>query len=128
MTMNARFIILHQPEPPAYYDIIIDRGNSASSFRIAQFDMLALLDGTEVLAREVDAPSGQVEHDTPFNCSRGAFRQFDSGACFIERWQPPVIILQLDAGRFFGTLHILKIEEGYSLRYVRKRSAKSPRP
>lgn len=121
--MKASFIILHRTESPAYYDIIIDRGDSASTFRIDQFDMLALLDGTEVSAREVTPRPSQAEPGVPVTCDRGAFRQFDAGACVIERWQPPVIILQVDSGRFLGTLHLLEVEDGYSLRYVRKRSA-----
>ena len=122
--MKVQYIILHQPESPAYYDIIIDRGDSASSFRIAQFDMLALLDGTEVLSREVYARPSQAGRDGPISCDRGTFSQFDSGACAIERWNPPVIILQFSGTRFNGTIHLLKVEDGYSMRYVRNRSVK----
>ncbi|MBN2160090.1 MAG: hypothetical protein JW807_11895 [Spirochaetes bacterium] len=122
--MKTTFIIIQQTESPPYYDIIIDRGDSASSFRIAQFDMLALLDGTEVLSQEVRSPPELSERGVPVTCDHGAFRQFDEGSCFIERWQPPVMILQLSGRRFLGTLHLLEVGDGYSMRYIRNRSAK----
>ncbi len=128
MTMGARFAIHHHTDSPAYYDIMIDRGDSVSIFRIEQFDMLALLDGTEVKAESIDGSvDGQVPLDEPVDCGRGAVRLFESGSCSIERWSSPVYILQIAGRQFYGTLHVLKVEEGYSLRYVRSR-AKKPSP
>jgi len=122
--MGAKFAIHHHPDPPAFYDIIIDLGDSASAFRIVQFDMLALMDGTEVKAESID--NGGAVPEGPVDCGRCAVRLFDAGTCIIERWSPPVYIIQIAGGRFYGTLHILKVEEGYSLRYVRSRAHKPP--
>jgi hypothetical protein len=129
VTMNAQFAIHHHTDSPAYYDIFIDRGDSVSIFRIEQFDMLALLDGTEVKAEGIEGHGdGQTPPDEPVDCGRGTVRLFDSGPCAIERWSAPVYILQIAGRQFYGTLHVLKVEEGYSLRYVRSRSKNtSPR-
>lgn len=122
----AQFAIHHHPDSPAYYDLIFDRGDSLSAFRIAQFDMLSLLDGTEVKAEEVDSgASYSAPLDKPAACGAGRVRLFDSGLCAIERWSPPVYLIQVAGKQFYGTLHMLKVEEGFSLRYVRSRSKKS---
>ena len=124
--MSAHFAIHHHTDSPAYYDIMIDRGDSISTFRIIQFDMLAFLDGTEVKAEGIDSGSiDKVTLDIPVSCGRGTIRLFDAGSCAIERWSPPVYILQIAGRQFYGTLHILKVEVGYSLRYVRSRSKKT---
>lgn len=127
--MPSHFVMYHQPESPAYYDITIDRGDSVSIFRIVQFDMLAFLDGTEVKGAGIDtANAEQTPLGEPICCDRGKVRVFDSGPCTVERWNPPVFILQIAGRQFYGTLHILKVEEGYSLRYVRSRNKNSSRP
>ncbi|MBP7735781.1 MAG: hypothetical protein KA369_07405 [Spirochaetes bacterium] len=121
-----QFAIHHHPDSPAYYDIIIDGGESLATFRIAQFDMLAFLDGTEVKADEVDNGSaGTAPLDKPVSCGAGKVRLFDSGLCAIERWSPPVYLIQVAGKQFYGTIHMLKVEDGYSLRYIRSRSRKS---
>ncbi len=123
--MSAHFAIHHHTDPPAYYDIIIDRGNTISIFRIIQFDMLAFLDGNEVKAEEIETGSAdKAALDIPVSCESVTLRLFDAGSCTIERWSPPVYILQIAARQFYGTLHILKVEEGYSLRYIRSRAKK----
>jgi hypothetical protein len=125
--MSSQFAIHHHTDPPAYYDINIDRGDRVVVFRIVQFDMLALLDGTEVSAEMIDqagvepTPLGE-----PISCGQGTVRLFDAGSCAIERWSPPVYILQLAGRQFYGTFHILKAKEGYSLRYVRIRAQRTP--
>ncbi|HOT44858.1 MAG TPA: hypothetical protein PLM53_13225 [Spirochaetota bacterium] len=125
--MGATFAIHHYPDPPAFYNIIIDRGDSVATFRIVQFDMLALQDGTEVKAESVDN-GGSGDLGRPVDCGRGTVRLFDSGLCAIERWSHPVYIVHIAGRQFYGTLHILKADEGYSLRYVRSRANKpSPR-
>jgi hypothetical protein len=123
--MGARFAIHHHADPPAYYDIIIDRGDSASTFRIVQFDMLAFQDGTEVKAEIINNADG-CGLDDPVDCGSGRVRLFDAGSCLIERWSPPVYIIHIAGRQFYGTLHILKVQEGYSLRYVRSRAKKQP--
>ena len=125
MTMG-RFAIHQYTDPPAHYDITVDRGDRVAVFRIEQFDMLALLDGTEVTAGMIeDAGFGQAPPGEPISCGRCMVRLFDDGSCGIERWDPPVYIFHIAGRQFYGTLHVLKAKEGYSLRYVRNR-AKRP--
>jgi hypothetical protein len=125
--MSAHFAIHHHTDSPAYYDIIIDREQAISIFRIVQFDMLAFLDGSEVKAEEIDPGSAdKASLDIPAGCGKGTVRLFDAGSCAIEQWSPPVYIIQITSRQFSGTLHILKVEEGYSLRYLRNRLKKPP--
>jgi hypothetical protein len=116
----------HHTDSPAYYDIIIERENAISIFRIDHSDILDFLDGTEVKAEEI-APGAAdtATRDIPVGSGKGTVRLFDEGSCAIERWVPPVYIIQIASRRFNGTLHILKVEEGYSLRYVRSRYGKT---
>lgn len=115
----------HHTDSPAYYDIIIDRENAMSIFRIDHYDILDFLDGTEVKAEEID-PGGadSATREIPAGSGNGTVRLFDTGSCAIERWVPPVYVIQVASRQLDGTLHILKVEEGYSLRYVRSRYKK----
>jgi hypothetical protein len=123
--LSEKFIIYHKTAPPAHYDVIIDRGDSLVTFRMAQFDMLALLDGTEVRAEEVtDQITGNTPHNEPISCDRGEFRLFDSGTCSIEQWGNPVIVLNIVGNIFSGTLHLLKTPDCFSMRYIRSRTSK----
>lgn len=126
--MGGRYIIHHQPEPPAYYDIILDRGDILVAFRIAQFDMMALKDGTEVSAELVraDEKSG-TPLDRPVPCDSGTVSVYDAGSFGIEMWGDPVIVLNVIGGIFAGTFHILKSKEIFSIRYIRSRTAKKTR-
>lgn len=126
--MAGQFVIHHHDGSPAFYDIIITRDDAVSTFRIEQFDMLALLDGTEVNAEGIESGSSETAHlDEAISCDRGMVRLFDSGACVIERWSPPVFLIQVAGRQFYGTIHILKVKEGYSLRYIRSRTATTRR-
>lgn len=129
MTMGGRYIIHHQPDPPAYYNIGLDRGDILVTFRIDQFDMLALMDGTEIKARLVQAQEkDQTPLDRPIPCDRGALDIYDAGSFGIEQWGEPVIVLAVMGRRFSGTFHLLQSKEDYSLRYIRSRTAKTIRP
>ena len=127
--MSAHFAIHHQTDSPAYYDIIIDRDNAISIFRIAHLDILDFLDGNEVKAEEIDPGNDdRVTTDIPAGHGKSSVHLFDTGSCAIERWVQPVYIIEVASRQLLGTLHILKVEEGYSLRYVRSRYKKpSPR-
>jgi hypothetical protein len=123
--MSEKFIIYHKTAPPAYYDVTIDRGDSLATFRMAQFDMLALLDGTEVRADEISGqPTENPPLDKPIRCESGEIRLFDSGTCGIEQWGNPVIVLNIVGNIFSGTLHLLKTPDCFSMRYIRSRTAK----
>lgn len=127
--MSAHFFMHHHADSPAYYDIIIDRDGTVSIFRIDHYDILDFLDGTEVKAEEIDpGGAGNATREIPAGSEKGRVRLFDTGSCAIERWVPPVYVIQVASRQLEGTLHILKVEEGYSLRYVRSRYKKpSPR-
>lgn len=126
--MAGRYIIHHQPEPPAYYDIGFDRGDILVTFRIAQFDMLALMDGTEVSASIIRATEkGGTPLDQPVPCDRGTISVYDAGSFGIEMWGDPVIVLNVIGKIFVGTFHILKSKDIFSFRYIRSRSAKTSR-
>lgn len=127
--MSARFAIHHHTDSPAYYDIIIDREKAISIFRIAHYDILDFLDGNEIKAEEIDPGSadGSIP-DIPAGTGKGTVHLFDAGPSVIEIWSPPVYIIQIASRQLYGTLHILKVEEGYSLRYVRSRYKKPTPP
>ena len=56
----------HHTDSPAYYDIIIDRENAISIFRIDHSDILNFLDGNEVKAEEMDpGGAGSVALENP---------------------------------------------------------------
>jgi hypothetical protein len=123
--MSGKFIMYHKTDPPAHYDVTIDKGDSIVRFRIAQFDMMALLDGTEVRADEIPGKSGEgPSPDEPMPCDNGHVRIFDSGTLKIEQWGNPVIVLNIIGRIFSGTLHLLKTPERYSMRYLRSRREK----
>jgi hypothetical protein len=125
--MTCSFTIHHKESPRPCYDFIIDRGDSLTSFRIDQFDFQSFQYGTEIIAEYV--PDGSCERedpDQPLPCDRGAVRRIDSGSCTIEGWNDSVIMLNVSGRVFSGTVHILKRVGGSSMRYVRKRSSRSP--
>jgi hypothetical protein len=123
--MSGKFIIYHKKDPPAHYDVTIDKGDSIVTFRIAQFDMMALLDGTEVRADEISWETGSDPTlDEPIPCDSGQVHIFDSGTLKIEQWGDPVIVLNIVGRNFSGTLHLLKTPERYSMRYIRSRREK----
>jgi hypothetical protein len=129
MSMSARYVILHNPEPPAYYDIRIDRETSLAVFRIVQFDMLALKDGSAVPAVRLPERDNEGTPDDRSNqAGSSALRTFDSGSCAIEQWGDPVIVLNLIGKIFMGTFHILKSKDVYTIRYIRSRTAVRNRP
>ena len=116
----------HHTDSPAYYDIIIDRENAITIFRIDHSDILDFLDGNEVKAEEIDpGAADKAAFDIPVGSGKGTVRLFDEGSCAIERWVPPVYVIQIASRQLYGTLHVLKVEEGYSLRYVRSRLKRS---
>lgn len=126
--MCAHFAIHHQTESPAYYDIIIDREQAVSIFRIDHLDILDFLDGNEVMAEEID-PAGAgraLSGGMQTGQGKGTVRLFDEGSCAIELWSLPVNIIQVASRQLNGTLHILKLAEGYSLRYLRSRLKRPP--
>ena len=128
MSMPEKYFIHHKTASPPHYDILIDRGDSVVTFRIAQFDMLALLDGTEVRAERLTENAGEdIAPDESSGRDRGEVIVFDSGSCSIEQWGDPVIVLNLLGSRFAGTLHLLQTPDCYSMRYVRSRTVKKSR-
>jgi len=125
MDMTGKYVMYHKTDPPAHYDIMIDTGDAVSTFRIDQFDMMALLDGTEVRADEIPAETcGDAAVHEPISCDSGRVRIFDSGTLKVEQWGNPVIVLNIVGRIFSGTLHLLKTPERYSLRFIRSRRDK----
>jgi hypothetical protein len=125
MDMPGKYVMCHKTDPPAHYDVMVDKGDSIVTFRIAQFDMMALLDGTEVRADEIPGKtSGDTTLDEPIPCDRGNVRIFDSGTLTVEQWGDPVIVLNIVGRIFSGTLHLLKTPERYSMRFIRSRREK----
>jgi len=125
MDISGKYVMYHKTDPPAHYDVMIDRGDSMMTFRIAQFDMMALLDGTEVRADEIPGKaSGYTALDEPIPCDSGKVRIFDSGTLTVEQWGDPVIVLNILGRVFTGTLHLLKTPERYSMRFIRSRREK----
>lgn len=125
MDMSGKYVMYHKTDPPAHYDILIDTGDAVVTFRIAQFDMMALLDGTEVRADEIPGKSGgDTTLNEPIPCDSGRVSIFDSGALHVEQWGDPVIVLNIIGKIFSGTLHLLKTPERYSMRFIRSRREK----
>ncbi len=88
-------------------------------------DILDFLDGNEVKAEEINPGSDdRAAPDIAAGHGKSSVHLFDSGSCAIERWVKPVYIIEVASRQLLGTLHILKVEEGYSLRYVRSRYQK----
>jgi hypothetical protein len=125
MGTTGKYVMYHKMDPPAHYDILIDKGDAMVTFRIAQFDMMALRDGTEVRADEIPPlPGGGAALDEPISCESGNIRIFDSGTLTIEQWGNPIIVLNITGRIFTGTLHLLKTPERYSMRFIRSRREK----
>lgn len=122
MDITGKYVMYHKTDPPAHYDIMIDKGDAVVTFQIAQFDMMALLDGTEVRADEITG--GGVKRDHPMPCDSGNVRIFDSGTLKVEQWGNPIIVLNIVGRVFSGTLHLLKTPEHYSMRFIRSRREK----
>jgi hypothetical protein len=123
-----KYFIDHYTGPGAYYDIVFDLGDSLVTFRIAQFVMLYLQDGTEISAKMISDPRGEdVPLDKALPCDRGNYRHYDSGLCAIEQWSDAVMVINLLGPKFTGAMHILKTTDSYSMRFIRSRNVPARR-
>jgi hypothetical protein len=125
--MAFRFTIHHKTTPRPCYDFIIDRGDSLASFRIDQFDFQSFQYGTEIIAEFI--PEGSYEREIPNrprSCDSGMVSRIDTGPCTVEGWNDSVIMVNISGRVFAGTVHILKVPAGRSMRYIRKRAPGTP--
>lgn len=75
-----KFVIHHHRTVPDHYDLMFEQGESLLSFRIAEDDIGALIDGRHVTAEKIqDHRKDYLSYEGPVSCDRGHVEIVDSG-------------------------------------------------
>lgn len=104
-----------------HYDLMIEVDDSLLTWRIAEDDLLRLVNEETINAEIIQTHRKEyLSYQGPISCNRGMVHSYDSGKYDRETWSDEKKIISVNGNKFKGRLTIKKKKKNQFLIYFSK--------